>query len=166
VPSAVVLIGLMGSGKSTVGPRLAGRIGLPFVDNDVILLRRSGRTARDIEQSDGFEALHRAEADALLEALEDPAVIAAAAGAVLEPDVVHALRGRNVVYLRADPDVLAERLRQDDAHRPFGGRDHHDLLREQFRARDDTYRAIASLVVDATAPVDDIVERINSAVAP
>lgn len=161
----MVLIGLMGSGKSTVGPRLAGRLGLPFADNDAILLRRSGRTARDIEQSEGFDALHRAEADALLEALRTPAVIAAAAGAVPEPDVARALRGAEVVYLRADPDVLAGRLLHDDGYRPIG-RDPHELLREQFRQRDDAYRAVASLVVDATARVDDIVERIISAVAP
>jgi shikimate kinase len=156
----------MGSGKSTVGPRLARRLGLPFTDNDVTLLRRSGRTARDIEQSEGFDALHRDEADALLEALANPAVIAAAAGAVLEPDVAHALRGHDVVYLRADPDDLAERLLQDDGYRPLGGGDPHDLLREQFRARDEAYRSLATLVVDATAPVDDIAERITSAVAP
>lgn len=166
VPSSVVLIGLMGSGKSTVGRRLAPRLGLPFDDNDVILLRRSGRTARDIEQTEGFDALHRAEADALREALERPAVIAAAAGAALEPEVAHALRGHTIVYLRADPDALAGRLVQDDGYRPLGGRDPHDVLREQFRARDDTYRSLASLVVDATAPVDDIVERISAAVAP
>jgi shikimate kinase len=161
-----VLIGLMGSGKSTVGPKLARRLGLPFADNDVILLRRSGRTARDIEQLEGFDVLHRAEADALLDALENPAVIAAAAGAVLEPDVAPALRGCDVVYLRADPEVLAERLAQDDGYRPFGGREPHDLLRDQFHARDEAYRSLASLVVDATAPVDDIVERISAAVAP
>jgi shikimate kinase len=166
VPSVVVLIGLMGSGKSTVGPRLASRLGLPFGDNDVILLRRSGRNARDIEQTEGFDALHRAEADALLEALENPAVIAAAAGAVLEPDVARALRGHSVIYLRADPDALAERLLKDDGYRPFGGRDPHDLLQEQFHARDEDYRSLASLVVDATAPVDDIVERITAAGAP
>jgi shikimate kinase len=161
-----VLIGLMGSGKSTVGPKLARKLELPFADNDVILLRRSGRTARDIEQTEGFDALHRAEADALLEALENPAVIAAAAGAVLEPDVARALRGHTVVYLRADPDALAERLRQDDGYRPLAGRDPHELLREQFHARDEVYRSLASLVVDVTGAVDDIVEWIRSAVAP
>jgi shikimate kinase len=164
--NSVVLIGLMGSGKSTVGPRLARRLGLPFVDNDVILFRRSGRTARDIERSEGLHLLHRAEADALLEALATPAVTAAAAGAVLEPDVADALRAQDVVYLRADPDSLAGRLARDDGYRPFGGRDPHDVLREQFRSRDEVYRSLASLVVDATAPVDDIVERINAAVAP
>ncbi len=155
----------MGSGKSTVGARLAARLGMPFVDNDVTLLRRSGRTARDIERSEGFDALHRAEADALLEAIEHPAVVAAAAGAVLEPDVVQALRNANVVYLRADPGALAQRLREDDGYRPIGGAP-DALLREQFDARDDAYRALASLVVDATDPVDDLVERISSAVAP
>jgi shikimate kinase len=168
VPRPVVLVGLMGSGKSTVGPPLAERLGVPFVDNDVTLLRRTGHSARDIEQSRGFDALHRAEADVLLAVLEagDPVVVAAAAGAVLEPDVARELRDHIVVYLRALPEALAQRVVDDDGHRPFAGRDATDVLREQFDARDDVYRSLASLVVDATAPVNDIVETISAAVAP
>jgi shikimate kinase len=162
----VVLVGLMGSGKTTVGRRLAARLGLPFLDNDVTLLRRSGRTARDIEQSEGFDVLHRAEADSLLASLDEPAVVAAAAGGVLEPDVARKLRDHTVVYLRADPDVLAQRMLQDDGYRPLAGHDAHELLHEQYRTRDDAYRSLASLVVDATAPVDEIVETISSALAP
>lgn len=158
----------MGSGKSTVGPPLAERLGVPFVDNDVTLLRRTGHSARDIEQSRGFDALHRAEADVLLTVLQagDPVVVAAAAGAVLEPDVARELREHTVVYLRALPEALAHRVEEDDGHRPFAGRDMADVLREQFDARDEAYRSLASLVVDATAPIDDIINTISAVVAP
>ena len=57
------------------------------------------------------------------------------------------------------------RLVGDDGHRPFAGRDPLDLLRDQFDARDDAYQSLATLVVDATMPADEIVETISSALA-
>ena len=80
----------MGSGKTTAGIQVAEALGRQFVDNDVALERRSGRTAAQISASDGVDALHRQEAAELLAALADPIgrVIAAAASTVLDDTVV------------------------------------------------------------------------------
>jgi shikimate kinase len=148
----------MGSGKSTVGRLLAARLGLDFVDNDVRLEARTGRVARAIEAAQGLDALHRAEAESLLTALATPdrAVIGAAAGAVLEPDVVAALAAHDVVYLRVAPDVIAARLaRAGDGHRPT--LDPAAL----FEARDDRYRGLATVVVDASGSPEAIVDEIT-----
>jgi len=151
----VVLVGLMASGKTTVGEPLAERLGRPFVDNDVVLEARTGRTARQIASAEGADALHRHEAEALVDALAGsvPAVVAAAAAAPLDPVAATALRSHDVVYLRATPAVAAARLARAliaDDHRPFvedvGAR---ALLEEQFVARDERYRALAMLTVDA-----------------
>src|SRR5438552_11350746 len=119
----VVLVGLMGSGKTTVGLLLAARLGRAFVDNDVVLEARTGQTAREIAAAEGAEALHLREAEALVVALSTPAaaVVAAAAAAPLEPVAAAAMRVHEVVYLRATPMVLAARLARapDDHHRPF-----------------------------------------------
>src|SRR5262249_45956694 len=90
----VVLVGLMGSGKSTVGHALARRLGRPFVDNDEALEARSGRSARAIADADGADALHRLEAQALVDALArpEPAVVAMAASVVEHPGTADALR--------------------------------------------------------------------------
>ena len=166
----VVLVGLMASGKTTVGRLLAARLGRPFVDNDVVLESRTGRSAREIAAEEGAAALHLREADALVDALASPvpAVIAAAAAAPLEPPAAAAMQAHDVVYLRATPDVLAARLARapDDGHRPFVDGDARAVLAEQFAARDERYRALATLVVDANADAPEaVVDEIISALA-
>ncbi len=151
----VVLVGLMASGKSTVGALLAARLAQPFVDNDAELEARTGRSAREIVAADGADALHALEAETLVAALDrpEPAVIAAAAAAVVEPAVVATLRNHVVVYLRAAPEVLAARHRARDRRRRSPAvrrpRRRGRVLAEQFAARDGRYRELATLVVDA-----------------
>jgi shikimate kinase len=162
----VVLIGLMASGKSTIGGALGARLGRPFVDNDVLLQERTGRTAREIADAEGVDRLHRREAEALVAALAQtrPAVIAAAAAAPMEPDAAAAMHGHDVVYLRAPAGVLAARRAgapADDDHRPSVG-----SLAAQFDERDARYRELATLVVDTTAIAPDaIVDSISSALS-
>jgi shikimate kinase len=166
----LVLVGLMASGKTTVGQLLAARLGRPFVDNDVVLERRTGRSAREIAAADGAVALHLREAEALIDALSQPvpAVVAAAAAAPLEPRAAGALGLHDVVYLRATPDVLAARLARgsDDDHRPFVANGAEVVLAAQFEARDARYRDLATLVVDADAgDANAVVAEITSALA-
>jgi shikimate kinase len=166
----VVLVGLMASGKTTVGRLLAARLGRPFVDNDVVLESRTGRSAREIAAEAGAAVLHLREAEALVDALASPVptVIAAAAAAPLEPPAAAAMQAHDVVYLRATPDALAARLARapDDGHRPFVDGDARAVLAEQFAARDEPYRALATLVVDANGDVPEaVVDEIISALA-
>jgi shikimate kinase len=167
----VVLVGLMGSGKSTVGLLLAARLGRVFVDNDVVLETRTGHSAREIAAAEGADALHLREAEALVFALStpEPAVVAAAAAAPLEPFAAAAMRVHDVVYLRATPVVLAARLARapDDRHRPFVADDARAVLEAQFAARDERYRALATLVVDAGVEGPGaIVDEVSAALAP
>jgi shikimate kinase len=170
-PRHVVLVGLMASGKTTVGTALAARMGRPFVDNDSQLAARTGRTAREIADAEGAGRLHVLEAEALVDALASPvpAVAAAAAGAVLEPVAVAALQSDAVVYLRASPAVLEARLTRGtapDDHRPFVADDPRRVLEAQFAERDDAYRALATLTVDADGDAPGaIVDEITSVLA-
>src|SRR5438270_12772397 len=83
----VVLIGMMGAGKTTVGSRLARAMDRPFVDSDVQVEQRTARTVREIFETDGEAAYRAIESEVLAEALgsEEPAVIAAAGGTILDP---------------------------------------------------------------------------------
>ncbi len=172
----VVLIGLMASGKTTLGRPLAGRIDRPFVDNDEQLEARTGRTAREIAAECGAEALHRREAEALVDALASPtpSVVAAAAAAPLQPVAAAAMRVHVVVYLRARPEVLASRLSRVpvlDDHRPFVDSDARSVLDAQFAERDDAYAALATMTVDVSrgerdAVLDEIVNGVRRVLAP
>ena len=137
----------MGAGKSTIGRRVADALGRPFLDNDELLERSTGHTAAELAATEGIDALHRAEADVLLEALRTPgpAVIAAAASTITVEAVRHALREVTVVWLRAAPEALAARL-PGSPTRPFGGADLQRLVREQSEQRDARFAAAADIV--------------------
>ena len=141
----VVLVGLMGSGKTTVGRLVAQRLGWPLVDNDVELGRRVGMTARELTAREGLDALHEAEAETLTGMLDqsEPSVIGAAASVVESPLMRDLLERHYVVWLDADPEVLAARA-ATGAHRP------HLSAAELHTARSALYEQISALRVDTT----------------
>jgi shikimate kinase len=159
----VVLVGAMGSGKTTIGRPLAAELDRPFLDNDRLLSATTGTTAAALEVRDGIAALHRAEEVVLLEALaaETPSVIAAAASTIESAVVRSALRERAwVVWLRADPATLAARLPGSDT-RPLRRLDPEALVREQARQRDSMFAEVADLIVDTAGGLAaEVVEKV------
>jgi shikimate kinase len=146
----VVLIGMMGSGKTTIGRVLATATGWPYVDNDELLRRHTGSTARELLASGREEALREAESDALLLGLElpPPVIVGVAAGTVLEPRNRERLRAdATVVWLHAPVEVLLERSRNAE-HRPFVDRAGTAWMASAAAEREPLYREIADLVVD------------------
>jgi shikimate kinase len=148
----VVLVGLMGSGKTTVGRALARLLERPFVDSDAQLAVTTGATAKELAATVGPDELHRLEGEALLAALAGPpAVVAAAAAVVLDPTVVARLLSEAVVvWLRADVGTLAARV-VTSSHRPFVDADAHAQLAAMERERAARYEAVADLVADTAA---------------
>lgn len=159
----VVLIGMMGSGKTTIGAAVAERLGRPFLDSDWQVEMHTGRTVRQIFESDGEAAFRRLESEALLEALSgrDPAVIAAAGGVVLDAGNRVALASAGtVVHLMAAPEILAQRVGTDD-HRPMLGDQPEVVLRRLEAERGGIYAALADIVIDVgNSGVDEIVDEI------
>ena len=150
----VVLVGMMGVGKTSVGERLASQFGFPFVDSDRQVEARTGRTVREIFEAEGEAAFRSEERAALEGALESstPSVIAAAGGSVTEASVRDLLRGLvdrggHVVWLRTDPAQLAERVAGAD-HRPLLADDPEGTLERLSREREGLYRSVADIVVD------------------
>ncbi|MEY3091721.1 MAG: shikimate kinase [Actinomycetota bacterium] len=168
-PGHVVLIGLMGSGKTTVGRKLALAIGRRFVDTDEEVERRTGRTVREIFETDGeseFRLIeHRVLADAL--ASSDPLVVAAAGGAVLRDDNQALLRDpHRVLWLRAEPELLIERVGRRRGHRPLLDDDPDRRLRQLSSEREPIYRALAGATIDVTdKTVDDVCAEIVEVLA-
>lgn len=167
----LVLVGLMGSGKSSVGRRLADALGRPFVDTDHRIERREGRTIRDIFASDGEEAFRDIEATVLVDVLSstEPAVIATGGGIVTRSDNRDRLAegrdaGARVVWLRASVDTLAARLTAGASRRPLLDGDVRERLTELDERRRDLYGAVASEVVDVDdRTLDDVVSAVLTA---
>jgi shikimate kinase len=148
----VVLVGLMGTGKTSVGRPLAELLGRAFLDSDAQLDVATHATARELAAAVGADELHRLEGRAVLAALahRPPAVVAAAAAVVLDDAVAAALAHEAVVvWLHADTTTLVARV-ATGTHRPFVGDDAHAHLAAMDRERADRYAAIADVTVDTT----------------
>ena len=144
------LVGMMGAGKTTVGRLLARRLKRPFYDSDEEIERRCGvriPVIFDIEGEAGFRA-REAQLLAELTAL-DGVVLGTGGGAVLAEENRHRLAARGtVVYLRATPEDLYERVKHDRNRPLLATADPLARLRELHAQRDPLYRSIADLVVD------------------
>lgn len=159
----LVLIGLMGVGKTTVGRRVAQRLGWAFVDNDELFEERTGTTAADYAAEQGDGAMHDLEWELLGEVLDgtEPAVLAAPGSVVGAPalDVTEAF----VVWLQADPEVVADRLDGGD-HRPLLGGEPGAVLARQLEERAARYRELADVTVAAAGRTpDEVAEQVVDA---
>jgi shikimate kinase len=147
----LVLVGLMGAGKSTVGRALAERLQRPFIDVDLAIEAATGQTVRQLWSSGGEAAYRDLERDTVLAtvARTSPVVLAAPGGVVLEESVRRALEGPDVVivWLRGDVGTIASRLRRDD-HRPLLGDHPAEVLGTLALARVPYYEQLADVVVD------------------
>ena len=152
-PERILLVGMMGSGKSSVGRALSRRTGWPFMDNDELVQQVTGLTARQLLAERGVEAMRRAEADALVAGahLDPPAIVAVAAGTILDPDQR---------AIRAPATVLARRA-AGAVHRPWLDDDPLAWFEQAMATRDPLYASVADIEVDtATTPPSDAAERI------
>ena len=149
MPDHVVLVGLMGSGKSTVGHALAAMLGRSLVDNDEQVLAMTGLTVAEISARSGVAEMRRLEGEALAQALASPApaVINAAAGVILDDRARRLLAEPFVAWLRAEPPTLAARVARGPA-RPLLGDDPEAVFRTMGEQRHDLYAEVADCAVD------------------
>jgi shikimate kinase len=150
----LALIGLPGSGKSTVGHQLARRLGLPFRDSDHEIESRIGCTIREFFEREGEPAFRDIEEEVIRELTDgSPAVLATGGGAVLRAANRQRLRdSAHVVYLRSSPDELYRRLRHD-RHRPLlQVADPLQRLRTLYDERDPLYRETCHFVIETGRP--------------
>ena len=146
----ILLVGMMGAGKSTVGPALARRLGWSYVDSDEQVVRRTGRTVPELFAERGEAAFRAEEKQALREAVaaEGPAVVSVAGGAVLDAGNRDVLReGGTVVWLRAPVATMVDRVGAGEG-RPLLGDDPAAAVARLYEQRRPLYAEVADIVVD------------------
>lgn len=151
---AISLIGLPGSGKSTIGRHVARRLQQPFIDADRVIEDRLGCSIREYFEREGEPSFRDIEQQVIDELTLIPAqVIATGGGAVLRESNRAKLRGRTtVVYLNATPEALMRRVSHDTRRPLLQVGDPLTRLRDLHKVRDPLYREIAHLVIDTGRP--------------
>ncbi|MEM9714609.1 MAG: shikimate kinase [Actinomycetota bacterium] len=148
---SIVLVGLMGAGKTTVARLLAERTGTVALDTDDAIEERTGRAIPELFATDGEAVFRRLEADVVSGLLADDVerILSLGGGAVTSEPVRAALDGHHVVWLRAGPATLIERLGPDEvARRPLLADDAMATLTRLEEEREPYHRRVADLTVD------------------
>jgi len=147
----LVLVGLMGAGKTTIGRRVAALLDRPFVDADDELAERSGRSVREWFEEDGEPIFRKAEAELLHTLLDaaEPVVVATGGGVVIAEENRRRLTADDVtvVWLHGEPAFLASRTKPKE-HRPLLADDPRETLQRLFAEREHWYREVADIVID------------------
>lgn len=150
----ISLIGLPGSGKSTVGRQLARRLDAPFVDSDHVIEQRIGCSIREFFEREGEQPFRDIEASVLDELTrQQTGVLSTGGGIVLRPENRQRLRERGqVVYLRSSPEDVFRRLRHDQNRPLLQVKDPLTRLRDLHAARDPLYRDTAHFLIETGRP--------------
>jgi shikimate kinase len=160
----LVLVGLMGAGKTTVGKRCAEQLDRSFVDTDELVVDVAGMPFDELWAAEGESGFRARERIAVADVAASPAalVIACGGGAVLDPDNRRALRASGfVVWLEADPVVLVTRLEGDDSRPLLAGGDRATTLTRLAALRAPAYEDAADVTVETNGrSVDEVVDRV------
>lgn len=150
----VCLVGLPGSGKSTVGRQLARRLSIPFVDSDHVIEQRIGCSIRDFFEREGEERFRDIEEQILDELTQGPmSVLSTGGGSCLrEANRQHLHERGQVVYLRSTPEDVYRRIKHDRGRPLLLVADPLQRLRDLYAARDPLYRQTAHYVIETGRP--------------
>ena len=162
-PTSVFLVGLPGSGKSTVGRHLSRRLGREFVDSDHVLEKRLGCSIREYFEQAGEQAFRDREEATIAELVCLPGIVlSTGGGTVLRLSNREALRNNGwVVYLKSNPDDIFRRLRHDKTRPLLQVDDPLARLKELHRVRDPLYREAAHSTMETGRPsVNSVVNNI------
>jgi shikimate kinase len=155
---SLVLVGLMGAGKSAIGKRLAARLGIPFVDADTEIEAAAGRTIEEIFAEHGEAHFRDGERRVIARLLEGPVhVLATGGGAFMDPETRARIRAHGLsIWLRADLDVLVRRVRKRSNRPLLKQGDPREILARLMAVRYPVY-AEADITVDSADVAHEVV---------
>lgn len=164
---SLVLVGLMGAGKTTIGKRLATTIGVPFIDSDNEIVEAAGCSISDIFEIYGEQVFRDLELRVMTRLLSGPpCVLATGGGAFIQPAIREAIQEKAMaVWLKADLDVLVERVSRKDSRPLLKAGDKKEILSRLMHERYPIYSE-ADMVIDSNAGphetvVKDIIEMLR-----
>jgi shikimate kinase len=171
-PRSLVLVGMMGAGKSSVGRRLAARLGVPFIDADAEIEKAAGMTITEIFAAHGESYFRAGETRVIARLLEGgPQVLATGGGAFMNAETRSTIRAKGIsVWLRATLEVLSRRIKRRGDRPLLKGADPAETLRRLLEERDPVYAEADLTVESRDVPhetiVDEILAGLRARIAP
>lgn len=165
---SIVLVGLMGAGKTTVGRRLAARLGLPFVDADAEVEAAAGLPIPEIFATHGEAAFRDGERKVIARLLQDgPQVLATGGGAFMDADTRARIAARGIsVWLKADLDVLMRRVGRRSNRPLLKADDPRAVMEGLMRERAPFYARADIVLATGDGPHEEVVDRLAGQLEP
>ncbi|MDO8886510.1 shikimate kinase [Candidatus Oleimmundimicrobium sp.] len=160
----IVLIGFMGSGKTTIGKLLADKLGVSLIDTDKLIEKKFGKQIKDIFKDEGEDAFRLVESEVINEVSSvGNKVIACGGGVILNHKNVQALKKNGLlIYLKASAPILFERIREEGSRPLLNVPNPKDKVSELLKARESLYENVADIVIDTSdMNVDKVVKEIQ-----
>ncbi|HHR6080026.1 TPA: shikimate kinase AroL [Providencia alcalifaciens] len=158
------IIGPRGSGKTTIGKKLAEKTGYQFIDTDKLIFEHAGMSIADIVQQQGWDYFRQLESQILASIEPQKAIISTGGGIILAPENQQVMRDNGmVIYLRSTPETLAQRLAaepQAEQRPSLTGKSLLEEIEEVMVQRDPIYLSTAHHVIDANQSIDAIINQI------
>lgn len=170
--SNVFLVGLRGSGKTTLARKVADKLDASFVDTDSLVTRKAGTTIREIIEEKGWETFRKIETAVLRDVCSNRGqIVATGGGIVLAPENRDLLQKNGTTfYLMGNPPLLASRIEQDQAtaeqRPPFSDNPLQEELSELLWEREPLYMMVAAHTLQAEKPVEELVKDVIAALWP
>jgi shikimate kinase len=165
---SLVLIGMMGAGKSSIGRKLAAKLGLPFVDADAEIEQAAGMSIPDIFAKHGEPSFRAGEARVIARLLEGgPQVLATGGGAFMNPETRTAIRAKAIsVWLKAEYEVLLRRIKRRSDRPMLQTDDPAETLKQLLEQRNPVYAEADLTVHSRDVPHETIIAEILTALTP
>lgn len=162
--SNIYLIGPRACGKTTVGKILAEKLQMEFYDSDALIVERAGCDISAYVEANGWDGFRDLESEVLRDlSRKESAVISCGGGIIVREENISVLRKGYTVYLKADVQILAERLSSNPAHgqRPsLTGKPLVEEIQEVLDAREHLYAGSARLIADGSMSIDEVCQQI------
>jgi shikimate kinase len=165
---SLVLVGMMGAGKSSIGRKLAARLSLPFVDADAEIEQAAGMSISDIFAKHGEASFRAGEARVIARLLDGgPQILATGGGAFMNPDTRTVIRGKAIsVWLKAEYEVLHRRIKRRSDRPMLQTDDPAQTLKNLLEEREPVYAEADLTVHSRDVPHETIIAEILAALAP
>ncbi|UBX47823.1 shikimate kinase AroL [Providencia alcalifaciens] len=158
------IIGPRGSGKTTIGKKLAEKTGYQFIDTDKLIFEHAGMSIADIVQQQGWDYFRQLESQILASIEPQKAIVSTGGGIILAPENQKVMRDNGtVIYLRSTAETLAQRLAaepQAEQRPSLTGKSLIEEIAEVMEQRDPIYLSTAHHVIDANQSIDAIINQI------